>query len=168
MDLSAADRTAPVFELRFGVEGLALPAVETIVLPLVDVALVIHVFEDLLYGLFMIIIRCPDELVIGNVHQIPDPLDLGGSTVYKFLWRYALLGSLVLILLTMLIRSGLKKDIIALLPFKAGYGICHYDLVGISYMRLSRSIGYRRRDIIISLVSCHNALFSCEIKPRKP
>ena len=155
MDLPAADRAAPVLELRLGVEGLTLLAVKSVVLPLVDVALVIHVFEYLLDRLFMIIIRSPDELVIGDVHEVPYPFDLCCGTVHKFLGSDALLSRTALILLTVLIRSGLKKDIIALLPFEAGYRVSHYDLVGVSYVGLPRSVGYCRCNIIFSLVSCH-------------
>ena len=96
----------------------------------------------------MVLVRGADELVVGGVHQIPDPSDLPCHTVYEFLRRYSGCLCLLLDLQAVLVRSRLEADIVALLSFKTCDGVCQHDLIGISDMRLAGGIGNGRGDII--------------------
>ena len=136
-DFTAALRTFAVHELRFRVEGLALLAVHTLVLALVDVALLIHLLEDFLDLLLMIFVRCADELVVGCVHQIPDPADFTGGLVDEFLRCETRIVSAGLDLLAMLVCSCLEENIIALLPLESCDRVSKNNLICISDMRLA-------------------------------
>ena len=81
---------------------------------------------------FMIGIRCPDETVIGSIHQIPDALHFRRSSVDEFLRGDSGRIGPVLDLLSMFIGSCLETDVIALQPAESRDGVCQYDLVGIA------------------------------------
>ena len=70
--LTSAVRAFAVYQLRLGQEGLARRTVHSLVRALVNVPLLIQLFENLLYLLLMILIRGTDKFVIGRIHQIPD------------------------------------------------------------------------------------------------
>ena len=136
-DFAAALRTLAVHKLRFRVEGLALLAVHTLVLTLVDVALVIHFLEHLLDLFLMIFVRRADELVVGRIHQIPDPADFTGSLVDEFLRCKTRIVRAGLDFLAMLVCSCLEENIIALLPLESCDRVSKYNLICISDMRLA-------------------------------
>ena len=68
-----------------GPEGLTRLAVFALVRALVNIALIIQLFEDLLHLSLVHRVGGADELVIGGVHQIPDALDLTGYVINEFL-----------------------------------------------------------------------------------
>ena len=70
--LTSAVRAFAVYQLGLGPEGLAGSTVQSLIRALVNIALVVQLFEDLLYLLLMILISGTDEFVIGSIHQIPD------------------------------------------------------------------------------------------------
>src|SRR5699024_2594846 len=82
---TTAVRTFAIHELGLCEERLARGTVHSLIISLVDVPLVIELLKDLLYLFFMIRVGGTDKLIVGSVHQIPDPLDLSGCLIYKLL-----------------------------------------------------------------------------------
>ena len=101
----------------------------------------------------MEIIRGPDEEVIGCIHEVPDPADLTGCPVDKFLRAHAGGIGAVLNLLPVLIRTGLKLYLISFLAFPARDRIRKYDFIGVADMRFPGCIGNRSRYIVFSFIS---------------
>ncbi len=64
---SAAVRALAVHELGFRKEGFARRAVQSLIIALVDIALLIELPEDLLDLHFVVMIRRADEFVIGSI-----------------------------------------------------------------------------------------------------
>ena len=148
LHFSAAGRALAVNQLRLGPEALAGRAVETLVGTLVDIALLVKLFENLLHLLLMVGLGGSHKAVVGRVHEVPDSLDLRGDLIHIGLRRHAGILCLALNLLTVLVRSGLKIYVIALFALKAGNRVRQNNLIGISDVRLAGSIGNRRRDIV--------------------
>ena len=100
----------------------------------------------------MIVIGCPDELVIGYVKMIADVFDLAGNVVNicfrfdSFCFRF------LLNLLTVLIGSGLEENFVTLLALKARDAVRENNLIGIADMRNTRRICNRGSDVIGFLV----------------
>ena len=115
---------------------------------LIDVALIVELFKNLLYLLFMVLIRRADEFVVGRVHQIPDALDFPGHAVHELLRRHTGGGSLLFDFLSMLIGSRLEIYVIALLPLVAGNGVGQNNFISISDMRLAGCIGNGRGNVV--------------------
>ena len=136
-DIAAALGTFPLHELGLRVEGLALLTVHALILSLIDIALIVHDAEDLLDLSLVIFVRRADELIVGRVHQIPDPPDLTGCRVDILLRRPAGLGSAILDLLSVLVRPCLEKDVIAFLPLEAGDRIRENDFICVADMRFA-------------------------------
>ena len=101
----------------------------------------------------MEIIRGPDEEVIGRVHEVPDPADLAGCPVDKFLRTHAGCIGAVLNLLSVLIRTGLKLNLISFLAFPSRDRIRKYDLISVADMRFPGCIGNRSRYVVFSFIS---------------
>ncbi len=155
----AAVRTFTVHQLGFGKEGFAGRTVHSLVISLVNVALVVHVFEHLLYLGLMVLVRGPDEFVIGRVHQVPDLTDLPCHVIYKFLRGNAGFRRFQFNLLSMLIRSGLEKHIISLKSFVAGNAVRQYDLIGIADVGFSGCISDGSGHVIFFSVHLFTSFF---------
>ena len=119
LHVSAAVRALTVLELRGREERLARDAVHALVVALVDVALVVHVFEDLLDRLHMVFVRRADKAVVARADEVPKPLDLPRDVVHIFLRRHARGLRLLLDLLAVLVRAGLQIYVIALIALPA-------------------------------------------------
>ena len=148
---AAAVRAAAVDKLALGPEALAGGAVLADILALVDVALLVHLLENLLDGLDMVVIGRADEAVIADVHQLPQILDALGAlddVINKLLRGDAGLLGLQLDLLAMLISTCLKIYVITLLSFKTCDRIRKNDLIGISDMRFTGCVRNGSADII--------------------
>ena len=141
---AAAVRAAAVLELALGPEGLTRLAVFALVRTLVNIALIIQLFEDLLHLFLVHRVGGADELVIGGVHQIPDGLNLTGNLVNVLLRRDAGCLGLLLNLLTMLVRAGLEINVVTGHALVACDSVGQHDLVGVADVRLRRGIGDRR------------------------
>ena len=153
LDITAVQRAFAVHQLGFGVEGLALLAVHTLVFAQIDIALVVHFPENLLDLLFVILVRRPDEVIIGRIHQVPDPPDLARGPVHIFLRRHTGRLGPVLNLLAVLVRTCLEMHVEAFQPLVARDRVRENDLVRVADMRLSGCVGDRRRDVIRFSVS---------------
>ena len=107
--LPAAVGALAVPELAFRPEGLAGLTVFALVRALVDVALVVHLFENPLDGLHVVAVGGTDEAVVGDVHQLPQiqhPAGGGHNVVHELLGGDPGLTGLILNLLPVLVGAG--------------------------------------------------------------
>ena len=144
LDRPAAVRAAAVYQLGLGPEGLAGLAVLALVAALVDVALIVQLFEDLLHLFLVHGVGGAHELVIGGVHQVPDALDLARDLIDVLLRGDARGLGLVLDLLAVLVRAGLEVHVIAGQALVARDRVGEHDLIGVADVRLRRGVGNRR------------------------
>ena len=117
---------------------------------LVDIALIVELFENFLNDLFVVGIGSSDEFVIGCVEQVADILDLAGNTVNVLFGCDALGGGNLLDLLTVLVCARLEENIVALQSFVSRYCVRHNYLVAVADVRLTGSVGDRRCDVKFS------------------
>ena len=150
VDLAAAVGTLAVHQLALRPEGLAGGAVLALIGALVDVAVVVHLLEDLLHGGAVIVVGGADEPVVGDVHQLPQiqhaPLALHDA-VHEGLRRHAGLLRLRLDLLAVLVGAGEEHHVIALQALIAGDGVGGHGAVGVADVQLVRRIVNGRCDI---------------------
>ena len=59
----------------------------TLIVTLVNIALLIELFKYLLHRLFVVIVGGADEFVVGDVEQLPKLLYAGHDFVHIFLWE---------------------------------------------------------------------------------
>ena len=137
MDLTSVERAFAVDKLRLRVEGLALGAVHALVTALVDIALIIQLPEDLLNLLLVEVVCRADKEIVGRVHLIPDPSDLRGRLVDELLRCHARLLCALLDLLSMLVRSCLKMNVVPHLALVSGDRVRQNDLICVSDVRLA-------------------------------
>ena len=86
--------------------------------------------------LFVVVVSCADEVVVGCVHLIPNALDLACYIVNVFLGGDACLEGLIFDLLAVLVSACEEENVIAALSLIAGDAVCHNYLVGITEVRL--------------------------------
>ena len=149
---AAAVGTLAVHQLALGPEGFAGGAIHPLVLALVNVPLVIKLFEDLLHLLFVHGVGGADKAVIGGVHNIPDAFDFAGHVVHILLGGDAGGFGLFLDLLAVLVGAGLKIHVVAAQALEAADGVGQDDLIGVSDVRLAGGIGDGRTQIEFSLI----------------
>ena len=162
MHLAAAVGAFAVYQLALCPEAFAGGAVFALVFALIDIAIFIHLPEDLLDGLHMIIVRGTDEAVVGDVHQLPqieNALRPGNDVVNELLRRDAGGLRLVFDFLAVLVRAGQEHDIVALQALIARHGIGRNGAVGMADMQLIRRIIDRRGDIK-RFLACFAHIFS--------
>ena len=140
----SAVRTFSIYQLGLCKEGFAGGAVKPLIVSFINISLVIQLLKNLLNLGLMILVCGTDEFIIGGIHQIPDPLDLGSHAVHKLLGSHAGFLGLQLNFLSVLIGTRLEKDIVPLHPFVPGDAVRQHDLIRISNMRLARCVGYGR------------------------
>ena len=139
VDLAAAVGAFAVLQLTLGPEALAGGAVFALVFALIDIAVFIHLAEDLLNGLHMIIVRRADKAVVGDVHELPqieNALRPGDNIVDELLRRDARGPGLVLNFLAMLVRAGQEHDVVALQALVARHGVGRNGAVGVADVQL--------------------------------
>ena len=154
VDLSAAVGALAVDELAFRPEAFAGGAVHTLVCALVDIAVVVHLLEDALYGLDMVVVGGADETVVGDVHELPQVLDaaLAGDDIVNELLRRDTGGlGLFLYLLTVLIGAREKHDIVAAQALVSCDGVGCDSAVGVTDMQLIGGVVDRCCDVECSL-----------------
>ena len=74
---------------------------------LVNIALVIKLFENFLYYLFVVFIGRADKLIVIGVEAVPHFFYLRGNLIHILLRAYALSLGVFFNLLTVLVRAGL-------------------------------------------------------------
>ena len=146
-DRTSAVWAAAILELQFRPEGLARRTVPALVLALVDIALIVELAENLLNRLNMTLVRRADEVAVINVHQLPQILDARDDMIDILLRGHAGFLRLALDFLTMLIRSGQEKHIIARLLLEARHGIRRSRTIAVTDMQIIARIINRRRNI---------------------
>ena len=151
-DRPSAVRALAVHQLGIRPEGLARRTVPSLIMSLVDIALLIELLENLLDLSDVIRICRADEFVVGGIHQIPDPVNLSCHVIYILLRRTSLLLGLVLNLLAVLVRTGLKIYLISLHPAESRNTVRKNDLICITDMGFPGRICNSRRNVII--LSC--------------
>ena len=150
LNLAAAVGALAVNELALGPEALAGLAVLALVGALVDVAVVVHLPEDLLDGLDMVVIRCADEAVVRNIHELPqieDALFAADDVVDELLRGHARGLGLVLDLLTVLVRAGQEHHVVAGQALVARHRVGRHRAVGVANVQLVRRVVNGRGDI---------------------
>ena len=155
--LSAAVGALAVFQLRRRPERLAGGAVHPLVGALIDIAVCQHLFKHLLHLALVVGVGGADELVVRDIHHIPDGADLFRHAVYERLGRNARGGGLFFYLLAVLVGARLKAHVIPLRPLEPRDGVCQNDLVGVADVRLARGVGDGRGDVIRGFF-CHGSL----------
>ncbi len=150
LHLPAAVGALAVHQLALGPEGLAGGAVFALVGALVDVALVVHLLENLLDALHMVVVGGADEPVVGDVHQLPQVLHAPVSlydVVHELLGSDAGLPGLGLDLLAVLVRAGEEHDVLAPQAVIPGQRVRGHRTVGVADVELVRGIVDGRCDI---------------------
>ena len=129
---TAAVGALAVLELQLRPEGLAGGAVPALVFALVDVALLVELLEDALHAFHMPLVGGTDEIVVLDVHQLPQLLDARHDVIYIGLGRDALVDGLALDLLTVLVGAGEEVHVIARQLLEAGHGVRGGGAVGVA------------------------------------
>ena len=138
-DLAAAVGALAVHQLALGPEALAGLAVFALIGSLVDVALFVHLAEDLLDGGTVVIIGGADEAVVGDVHQLPQVQDALGAlhdVVQELLGGLSGGLGLVLDLLAVLVGARQEQHVAAGEPLVAGHGVGGHGAVGVADVQL--------------------------------
>ena len=136
-----------LLELRHRPEALARRAIVALVRALVNVALLVEFLEDLLNDLLVPFVGGADEVVILNVHQLPQILGLGDDLVHKLLRRYTRFLGLALDLLTVLVGSGEEIGVVAGHLLEPGHAVRRHGRVRVTDGHVAGRIIDRRRDI---------------------
>ena len=139
VDFAAAVGTLAVHQLALRPEALAGGAVLALVGALVDVALFVHLLEDLLHGLAVVVVGGADEAVVGNVHQlpqIPHALFAVHDLIHEGLGGHAGLLGLGFDLLAVLVGAGEEHDVEALQALIAGDGVGGHGAVAVADVEL--------------------------------
>ena len=126
--------------LRLGEEGFAGDAVPALIRTFVDVALLVQLLEHALNRLFVVVVGCADELVVGRADEIPDLLDLARHAVDVGFRRDSGFVRERFDLHAVLVSAGHEEHVLALLTLTARDRVGHDDLVGVADMRLARRV----------------------------
>ena len=108
---------------------------------LVDVPLLVQLFENDLNRLFVVRIGGADEPVVGGVHPVPYRADLGRYAIHIFLGADPLGLSIFLDLLPMLVRAGEKIHVEPHHSFVPRNHIRQNHIVGVADVGLAGGIG---------------------------
>ena len=100
----------------------------------------------------MIIIRCSDKFIVGNVQKITEFSDNAGHLVHILLRGHPCVLCLQLDLLTVLIGSRLEEYVVPFLSLKTCDAVCQNDLIIVADMRLPGGIRNGSCQIVRSFV----------------
>ena len=172
LHLPSAVGAFAVHQLALGPEGLTGLAVLALVGALVDVAVVMHLLENLLDGSNVIVVGGADEPVIGNVHQLPQILDTTFAlynVVHKLLRGDTGFLCLVLNLLAVFVGAGEEHNVIALEPLEASHGVGCHGAIGVADVKLGGRVVDGGCDIELPLAffAHNNILLDNEKRPRE-
>ena len=148
----AAVGAAAVLQLTLKPEALAGGAVQAFVGGLVDIALLVELFEYLLNACHVIVIGGADKAVVGNVHQLPQVLEGGNDIVNVLLGGNALFLGLALYLLAVLVGAGEEVYVIAGHALIAGDGVSCHGGIAVADVQLVAGVINRRSDVECLLV----------------
>ena len=154
VNLTAAVGALAVHQLAFRPEGLARGAVLALIGALVNVTVFIHLLEDLLHGLAVIVVGGADEPVVGDVHQLPQITDAARAVhdaIHEGLGGHAGFLGLGLDLLAVLVGAGQEHHVVALQTLIAGDGVGGHGAVAVADVELVRGVVNRCGDIELFL-----------------
>ena len=154
VDFTAAVGALAVHQLAFRPEGLARGAVLALIGALVNVTVFIHLLEDLLHGLAVIVVGGADEPVVGDVHQLPQITDAARAVhdaVHEGLGGHAGFLGFGLDLLAVLVGAGQEHHVVALQTLIAGDGVGGHGAVAVADVELVRGVVNRCGDIELFL-----------------
>ena len=149
-DLPPAIRAFPVHKLGFRPKRFTGRAVQPFICAFVNIPLLIKLLKNLLYLLFMGLIRSTYEVIIRGIHQIPQFPNHSSHIIHIFLRGNAGFLRLHFNFLPVFIGAGLEKNIISVFPFKPGNTIGQYNFITVANVRLSRCVGNRCSNIVFS------------------
>ena len=148
--LAPAVGALAVHELALGPEALAGRAVHARVLALVYVAVVVHLLENALDALDVVVVGRPDEAVVRDVHELPEVEDTAlalHDIVHELLRRHARGLRLFLYLLAVLVRAREEHHVVAAHPLITRYGVRRDGAVGVPDVQLVGRIIDRCGDV---------------------
>ena len=158
LHLAATVGTLAVSGLGIGEEGLTGHAIPALVAALVNITLIVELLEHLLHGGLMVVVGGADEVIVGDVHLIPQGLDLPRHVIHVGLGGNACLLRQILDLLTMLVGAGAEVHVVAHFSLVAGDGIGHDGLVGVAEVGLLGGISDGGSYVILGLLIHDNIL----------
>ena len=120
---SSAVRADSALCLRVRKERFAGNAIPALIRALVNVTLIIELFENLLNGFDVVLVRCADEAVIIHTEKLPYFFYLRRDTVNILLRGDSACVCKIFDLLTMLIRACAEENVIPLRLFIARDGV---------------------------------------------
>ena len=141
VDRSAAVGTLAVFYLCFSEEGLARSAIPAFIYVFVNIALFIKALENLLNGGFVVIVGGADEVIVADVHFIPQFANFTCYAVNVCLGSDACIFRKVFNFLTVLIGARAEEYVLAAHTLIACNRVGHNCLIGVAKVGLARSIG---------------------------
>ena len=143
VNLTAAVGALAVYQLALRPEALAGGAVLALIGALVDVAVFVHLLEDLLHGLAVVVVGGADEAVVGDVHELPQITDAPRAVhdaIHEGMGGHAGLLGLGLDLLAVLVGAGQEHDVVALQALIAGDGVGGHGAVAVADVQLVRGV----------------------------
>ena len=159
LDLAATVGALAISGLGVGEEGLAGDAVPALVAALIDIALIVELLEQLLHSRLVVVVGGADEVIVGNVHLVPQILDLPRHAIHVGLGGDARGVGEILDLLAVLVGTRAEVDVVAHLSLVAGDGVGHDGLVGVAEVGLLGGVGDGGGDVILGLL-IHDGLLS--------
>ena len=153
--------TAAIFiQLELRPIALTWRTVESLVRALVNIALIVDFLEDMLYEFVMTLLRCADEIVVGDAKQPPQLLKARNNAVDVLKGRHALLLRRLLDLLPVLVRAGQKEHIVACKPLEPRNRVRNRRAVRVPDMQLRARVVDRCGDVKWSLFAHKSCLVS--------
>ena len=154
-DYVAVFVTVDLSQLTFRKVLLIIDGIPANVFTLADVALINELLKNLLHGFFMIVIRGPDKLIIGDFQFFPQFFNPGCHLINVGLWLHSQLLSLFFNLETVFVSPRQKEDVIAIQTLKAGFSVTGNFGVGIPNVQFARWIINRCCDVISWFLFSH-------------
>ena len=137
-----------VHQLGGGPEGFAGGAVHAFVFGLVNVALLVELAEDFLDDPGVAVFRGADEIVVVDVHQLPQLLGFGHDLVHVLDGGHARFGGLLLDLLAVLVGAGEEVGVIPLHLLEPGHGVGGHGGVGVADGHVAGGVVDGRGDVV--------------------
>ena len=139
-DYVAVFVTVDLSQLTFRKVLLIIDGIPANVFTFVNVALVNKLLKNLLHGFFMIVIRGPNKLIIGDFQFFPQFFNAGCHLVNVGLGFHPQFFSLFFNLETMFVSPRQEENVIAIQTLKAGFSVTGNFGVGIADVQLARWI----------------------------
>ena len=140
--------SAALLELRLRPERLAGRAIHALVAALINIALIIELFKDLLNACNVVIIRRANKAVVGNIHKLPKAVEPRNDVVNILLRCNSRFRCLAFNLLSVFVRTGQKVNIIAAHSLIACKRVRVHGAIGVSDMQFCTRIVNGRCDVI--------------------